>query len=101
MAPKGPPKYDVDVDVEAAEPSETTALIGKASSERTKQNSNHDEVVAELIVKMFMAQFKYSDDISRNPKTNPKLPPVVRFKRHRNFYIFEINQFRHWWKTSR
>lgn len=101
------------VDVEAGE---STALIPKPSQSGgaiiitnnkengRKKKSDHvvkDEEVAELILHMFMANFRYSADLSRYPKTNPKLPPVVRFKRHRNFYIFEINQFRHWWKTSR
>ena len=97
-------------DVEAGE---STALIPKPSQSDDgaiknknggNRKSNHvvkDEEVPELILHMFMANFRYSADLSRYPKTNPKLPPVVRFKRHRNFYIFEINQFRHWWKTSR
>jgi hypothetical protein len=96
-------------DIEACE---STALIPKQSEalvrngrEGTKDQYSsevfHDEVVAELILHMFMVNFRYSADLSRYPKTNPKLPPVVRCKRHRNFYIFGINQFRHWWKTSR
>jgi hypothetical protein len=96
-------------DIEAGE---STALIPKPSEadvrngrEGTKYQYSseviHDEVVAELILHMFMANFRYSADLSRYPKTNPKLPPVVRCKRHRNFYVFGINQFRHWWKTSR
>ena len=94
-------------DVEAGE---ATALIPKPQHKGVVGYTNNgknssspptDEEVAELILKMFMANWKYSQDLSRYPKTNPKLPPVVRFKRHRNFYIFEINQFRHWWKTSR
>jgi hypothetical protein len=35
------------------------------------------------------------------PESNPVLPPEVRMKRHRNFYIYLLNEFRHWWKTSR
>eukprot|EP00539_Tryblionella_compressa_P014177 CAMPEP_0178819250 /NCGR_PEP_ID=MMETSP0746-20121128/2870_1 /TAXON_ID=913974 /ORGANISM="Nitzschia punctata, Strain CCMP561" /LENGTH=819 /DNA_ID=CAMNT_0020480499 /DNA_START=138 /DNA_END=2597 /DNA_ORIENTATION=- len=103
---------ELNSDLEAGE---TTALIAKPMRsdyhEKTAQKDNHtcdgngddddDDELADLILHMFMANFQYSDDLSRYPKTNPKLPPVVRFKRHRNFYIFEINQFRHWWKTSR
>ncbi|KAG7352169.1 hypothetical protein IV203_008217 [Nitzschia inconspicua] len=98
-------------DVEAGE---STALIPKPTNNdsvaengtlgKFKESDRHtlqDEEVAEIILHMFMANFRYSADLNRYPKTNPKLPPVVRFKRHRNFYIFEINQFRHWWKTSR
>jgi hypothetical protein len=44
---------------------------------------------------------KFDEGITQHPKTNPKLPPTLRFKRHRNYYIFQLNQFRHWWKTSR
>jgi hypothetical protein len=96
-------------DIEAGE---STSLIPKPSDndvrnphEATMDNHSsevtHDKDVAELILHMFMANFRYSADLSRYPKTNPKLPPVVRCKRHRNFYVFGINQFRHWWKTSR
>lgn len=91
------------------EAGESTALLPKNGEISGKNAKSHDDVtvviadeqVAELMLHMFMANFRYSADLSRYPKSNPKLPPVVRFKRHRNFYIFEINQFRHWWKTSR
>ncbi|GAX23460.1 hypothetical protein FisN_15Lh156 [Fistulifera solaris] len=36
-----------------------------------------------------------------HPRTSPRLPPEVRGKRHRLYYIDILNQFRHWWKTSR
>jgi hypothetical protein len=96
-------------DIEAGEltaliprPSEAVAVNGREGTKDIHSSEVvHDEDVAELILHMFMANFQYSADLSRYPKTNPKLPPVVRCKRHRNFYIFGINQFRHWWKTSR
>ena len=34
-------------------------------------------------------------------KTHPTRTPIKRFKRHRNYYIWCLNEFRHWWKTSR
>ena len=37
----------------------------------------------------------------QHPKTNPKLAPTLRYQRHRNYYVYQLNQFRHWWKTSR
>jgi hypothetical protein len=41
------------------------------------------------------------NELSEHPKTNPKRPPASRFKRHRNYHIYSLNQFLHWWKTSR
>ena len=57
--------------------------------------------VAEVISKLFDADSKDWNNLMEHPKTNPKRPPTKRFKRHRNFYIYMLNQFRHWWKTSR
>jgi hypothetical protein len=36
-----------------------------------------------------------------HPSTNPTLPPEPRGRRHRNFYVYQLNQFRHFWKVSR
>jgi hypothetical protein len=98
-------------DIEAGEctaliprPSDPVDRIGREGAKDHDSSEvvhDHDTDVAELILRMFMTNFRYSADLSRYPKTNPKLPPVVRCERHRNFYVFEINQFRHWWKTSR
>jgi len=54
--------------------------------------------LAEIIHGLFMHQHHYSH---QHPRTNPTLPPEKRFTRHRNYYIWLLNQFRHWWKTSR
>lgn len=54
--------------------------------------------VAEIVYALFAYEHHHSH---AHPRTNPVLPPEPRFARHRNFYIFELNQFRHWWKTSR
>lgn len=35
------------------------------------------------------------------PKTIPTKPPEKRGKRHRAAYFRRLNDFRHWWKTSR
>ena len=46
----------------------------------------------------------YYGGSSRNDigsKTHPTRTPIKRFKRHRNYYIWCLNEFRHWWKTSR
>jgi hypothetical protein len=34
-------------------------------------------------------------------KSIPACPPYVRTTRHRSFYLWWINEFRHWWKSSR
>jgi hypothetical protein len=34
-------------------------------------------------------------------KSIPAFPPYVRTARHRSFYLWWINEFRHWWKSSR
>lgn len=101
----GASKYLAD-DVEAGE---TTALILTSAV-----GGNGDAVavvfdaeVSALIARMFSKRSGRVRGDTANCKfdgasrTNPKLPPTQRFKRHRNFYIFKINQFRHWWKTSR
>jgi hypothetical protein len=56
--------------------------------------------VAEVIQKIFTTNTNWND-LGAHPKTNPKRPPEKRFNRHRNYYIYMLNQFRHWWKTSR
>lgn len=66
-----------------------------------KINPDVDVDVAELLHSLFLAQNANWNDLDANPKTNPKLCPERRFKRHRNYYIYQLNQFRHWWKTSR
>ena len=57
-----------------------------------------DSDVADTILELFLQR---KNQILRHPKTNPKRPPEKRFRRHRNYYVFQLNQFRHWWKTSR
>jgi hypothetical protein len=62
-----------------------------------------DQEMADLLEWMFtssylqggFSQSKFDEGITQHPKTNPKLPPTLRFKRHRNYYIFTLNQFRH------
>jgi hypothetical protein len=56
--------------------------------------------VAEKILALFL-QSEWRDELHQHPKTNPKRPPEKRFRRHRNYYVYQMNQFRHWWKTSR
>ncbi|CAJ1930945.1 unnamed protein product [Cylindrotheca closterium] len=71
-------------------------LVATTSSARTIG----DVEVAETILALFL----HSDrrhELNRHPKTNPNRPPEKRFKRHRNYYVWQLNQFRHWWKTSR
>jgi hypothetical protein len=73
---------------------ERELLVGKPNQvPKTVQNE-----LAELIVALFFDDHPPSH---HHPPTNPKLPPEKRGKRHRNYYIYELNQFRHWWKTSR
>ena len=56
-----------------------------------------DQQMALLVFRLF--NFKHLDH--QHPKTIPELAPEKRGKRHRNPGLYTINQFRHWWKTSR
>ncbi len=76
---------------------ETKALV-----ERTEYgNQGLDISTADLIYDLFVQQDRNWDDVNAHPTTNPKLSPERRFSRHRNYYVYQLNQFRHWWKTSR
>jgi hypothetical protein len=76
---------------------ETKLLIATSSNDATSV----DVSTAEVIYELFLLQEINWDELYAHPKTNPKLPPEKRFQRHRNYYIYQLNQFRHWWKTSR
>ncbi|GKY96811.1 hypothetical protein MPSEU_000640300 [Mayamaea pseudoterrestris] len=82
------PKQNVEIGTERE------LLIGKPNLIPDKVNV----VLAELIYKLFMEPHHHSHN---HPRTNPYLPPQKRYSRHRNFWVFQLNQFRHWWKTSR
>lgn len=73
---------------------ERVLLVGKPNL--IPREVQHE--VAVLIYNLFMHEHHHSHN---HPKTSPYLPPEHRFLRHRNFYIWCLNQFRHWWKTSR
>jgi hypothetical protein len=69
-----------------------------------------DETIAirDLIAVLFQPQpvtaaiyYSSKSRIGSTTKAHPPHPPVKRGKRHRNWYIYQLNQFRHWWKTSR
>lgn len=55
--------------------------------------------VAEVIFDLFI--YTSWKEVNEHPKANPRRAPEKRFQRHRNYYIYWLNQFRHWWKTSR
>jgi hypothetical protein len=63
-------------------------------------STNHDQEVATIIYHL-LAYPLYYHGVRQHPASNPILPPVRRKERHRNYYIYQLNQFRHWWKTSR
>jgi hypothetical protein len=73
---------------------ETELLVGVPGKARYLEFE-----VAEVIFDLFV--HSYWGELNEHPKTNPKRTPEKRFKRHRNYYIYHLNQFRHWWKTSR
>ena len=89
-------------DIEIGGEDETQPLVIRSKTTKGQSPSdNTDDKVTEAIFLLFLMGHHYTSDLSLYPKTNPKLPPVVRYKRHRNYYIYKLNQFRHWWKTSR
>jgi hypothetical protein len=53
-----------------------------------------------LIAKLFTRN-QSSLQSNLYPKTMPNQPPEKRFKRHRATNFRRLNDFRHWWKTSR
>lgn len=76
-------------------PSETGSILMEIKD--TGQYIDGDQQVAAIIYGLFNApHFEH-----QHPKTIPALAPEKRGKRHRNPIIWSINQFRHWWKTSR
>lgn len=75
-------------------------LSSKYSPAGATTDDDDAKKVAQVIYVLLWMQH-YSGDLNDYPKTNPKLPPELRYKRHRNIYIYKLNQFRHWWKTSR
>lgn len=76
----------------------STSTGPKASSIRDNERpSQANSEVAFLIYSLF--ELRSASHIAAT--TNPELPPEQRFKRHRNYYIWLLNEFRHWWKTSR
>jgi hypothetical protein len=88
--------HDDDDDEEEAE---TTRLIdGKIDDNHRRSSSN---AAGQVIYKLFILPRKDPGAIHVHPKTNPKAAPERRFARHRNYHIYQLNQFRHWWKTSR
>jgi len=76
------------------EPQDRQIQLGKP----TMVASRVERQLSEVIWALFMEEHHHSH---AHPRTNPQLPPERRFKRHRNYYIWSLNQFRHWWKTSR
>jgi hypothetical protein len=78
---------------------ETTRLIDKKNPDG---NSRPLSVfTGKLIYELFLQDGANWNDAHLHPKTNPKCAPERRFARHRNYYIYLLNEFRHWWKTSR
>jgi hypothetical protein len=55
--------------------------------------------VAEVVTALFRGDKVHG--MYEHSKTNPPFCPEQRFKRHRNPYVYRLNEFRHWWKTSR
>ena len=76
-------------------PSEMGSILMEIKE--TGQHIDADQQVAALIYRLFSAP--HYDH--QHPKTISELTPEKRGKRHRNPSLYAINQFRHWWKTSR
>jgi len=76
-------------------PSETGSILMEIKD--TEQHIDGDQQVAAIIYRLF-SNPHYDH---QHPKTIPELAPEKRGKRHRNPILWSINQFRHWWKTSR
>ena len=44
---------------------------------------------------------KHAPPFDIHPQSLPAFAPFRRTARHRSFYLWWINEFRHWWKSSR
>ena len=88
------PKKNKYGSIRSAKAQELELLIGKPNL--VPRHVEHE--LAEVIYLLFMATHHHSH---AHPRTNPQLPPEKRGARHRNFWVWALNQFRHWWKTSR
>lgn len=73
---------------------EERQLLVPKDSTKSKVDNNTPE--RELVADLFQSNAHHSWY-----KTHPSLPPEKRGKRHRHRMIYNLNQFRHWWKTSR
>jgi len=86
------------------EETETTRLIvGISDNQRDslqKMSLTSPSSTGRVIYELFLLP-KDPGAVHVHPKTHPKMAPELRFARHRNYYVYQLNQFRHWWKTSR
>ena len=87
------------------DPSKYDILSSLRQSQRQSRSTGGNN---ERIMKDLFQGYHRQDYYTKNTftdsncnKTHPMYPPIKRFQRHRNFYIYMINEFRHWWKTSR
>ena len=92
------------------EETETTRLIVGISDTQRRRSlqkksltspTTSSSTVGRVIYALFLLPKKDPGAIHVHPKTNPKMAPELRFARHRNYYVYHLNEFRHWWKTSR
>lgn len=96
--------YGDSTDLVVATHEETELLVGVPGKPRHVEYE-----VAEVVLALFLAEKSMEPGIiyssgngdHLHSKSHPAYPPEKRFARHRNFYIWLLNQFRHWWKTSR
>ena len=84
------------------DPSKYDIMSSLRQSQRHLRSGN-DQIMKDLFQGYHKQDYKkyHTFTDSNQNKTHPMYPPIKRFKRHRNFYIYMINEFRHWWKTSR
>ena len=87
------------------DPSKYDILSSLRQSQRQSRSTgcNNERIMKDLF-QGYHPQDYYTKNTftdSNCNKTHPMYPPIKRFQRHRNFYIYMINEFRHWWKTSR
>jgi len=78
------------------EANETTSLL-RTSQKQMTSNDNDDHEVVTIIYRLFTVPHPYH----QHPKTIPALCPEFRGRRHRNLNVWRLNEFRHWWKSSR
>ena len=82
--------------VEMGSNEERQVLLGNQQQNREElivgtKNEKRNHEIADLIFHLFNQH--QATSLHQHPKSNPTLPPVKRGTRHRNYYVWQMNEF--------